>query len=132
MILSGRSIFGGHADGRTLVSGEPISFFGGVDPETGVVIEAGHPLEGRSIAGTILVLPHAKGSTVGSYVLYRLGAGGVAPRAIVVGACDPVVAAGVILAEIPCIDGLETDRIPDGAAARVDADAGVIEIEGGD
>ncbi len=64
-----------------------ISFFGGVDPETGVVVERGHELEGQCIAGKVLVFPTGKGSTVGSYTLYRLkhsgiGAGGDRQRRV--------------------------------------------------
>ena len=79
--MKGRIVFDGKAAGRALLSSEGISFYGGVDPESGVVTEAGHPLEGRSVAGRILVFPQGKGSTVGSYTLYRLAKNGVAPAA---------------------------------------------------
>ncbi|MFW6136146.1 MAG: aconitase X swivel domain-containing protein, partial [Chloroflexota bacterium] len=69
--LSARIVKPGRAAGRALVSSEPIGFLGGVDPDTGLVIEPGHPLEGQSIAGCVLVFPTGKGSTVGSYTLYR-------------------------------------------------------------
>ena len=83
MILQGRSIFAGVAEGEALVTRMGISFYGGVDPETGVVVERSHELEGRTIAGKILVFPTGKGSTVGSYTLYRLRHAGLAPLAIV-------------------------------------------------
>ena len=79
MKLTGRTIFPGQASGMALVSRMGISFYGGVDPETGVVTEAGHDLEGQYIAGKILVFPTGKGSTVGSYVLYRLKKNGHGP-----------------------------------------------------
>ena len=66
-VLTGRVIKAGRARGVALVSSEPISFFGLVDAETGTVIEKGHPLEGQSVAGRVLVFPTGKGSTVGSY-----------------------------------------------------------------
>jgi len=66
--LKGRTIFAGSADGTALVTTMGISFFGGVDPETGVVVERGHELEGECIAGKVLVFPTGKGSTVGSYL----------------------------------------------------------------
>ncbi|MFW6115739.1 MAG: aconitase X swivel domain-containing protein, partial [Chloroflexota bacterium] len=69
--LPARVVKAGHAAGRALVSPEPIGFLGGVDPDTGLVIEAGHPLEGQTVAGRVLVFPTGKGSTVGSYTLYR-------------------------------------------------------------
>ena len=72
MKLQGRKIYPGNARGEALVSTQAISFFGGVDPESGMVVERGHELEGQSIAGKVLVFPTGKGSTVGSYTLYRL------------------------------------------------------------
>ena len=71
MILTGRKIWAGKVHGEALVTTQGISFFGGVDPETGRVVEKGHSLEGQSISGKILVFPTGKGSTVGSYTLYR-------------------------------------------------------------
>ena len=74
MKLTGRTIYSGHAEGTALVSLKNISFFGGVDPESGIVVEKGHDLEGQSVSQVILVFPTGKGSTVGSYTLYRLKA----------------------------------------------------------
>ena len=70
MKLQGRKIFSGKVEGEALVSQMGISFYGGVDPDTGVILEKGHDLEGQSIAGKVLVFPSGKGSTVGSYTLY--------------------------------------------------------------
>ena len=75
----GRSIYQGHAEGEALVTNMGISFFGGVDPDTGIVVERGHELEGQTVSGKVLVFPTGKGSTVGSYTLYRLRRNGVAP-----------------------------------------------------
>ena len=80
-ILTGRVIKHGRASGVALVSPEPIGFFGLVDAETGVVLEPGHPLVGQSVSGRVLVFPTGKGSTVGSYSLYRLARAGRAPVA---------------------------------------------------
>lgn len=124
--LKGRRIFGGRARAEALVSGEPISFFGGVDPDTGVVVEAGHPLEGRCMAGKILAFPRGKGSTVGSYTLYRLKKNGKAPAGILTEACETIVAVGAIIAEIPCLDRVELHRIRDGAQLELDADRGIV------
>lgn len=115
----GRAIRRGEATGATLVSPEPLSFYGGVDPATGRVIERGHPLEGRSVAGRVLAMPTGKGSTVGSYVLYRMARTGTAPAAILCAACDTVVAVGAILGEIPCVDRIDVGRLPDGRSATV-------------
>lgn len=128
MKLQGRSIFGGQAQARALVTHMGISFFGGVDPERGVVVERGHELEGQSIAGQILVFPTGKGSTVGSYTLYRLKLAGLAPAAIVNRECETITAVGCIIAEIPCIDQIEIDQLRSGQALRVDGENGLVEI----
>ncbi len=128
MVLHGRKIFAGSAQGQALVSEEPLSFYGGVNPDTGIVEEQGHPLQGRSVAGRVLVFPGGKGSTVGSYTLYRMKRNGTAPAALVNRQCETIVAVGAIIAEIPCLDQVAIERIPDGARIRVDADRERIEI----
>jgi predicted aconitase with swiveling domain len=123
----GRTIHPGEAEGAALVSAAAISFFGGVDPETGFVVEKGHPLEGRSVAGRVLIFPTGKGSTVGSYTLYRMRKAGTAPAAILNADCEAITAVGCILAEIPCVDHLPLDRFADGDRLRVDAGSGIVE-----
>jgi hypothetical protein len=97
-----------------------ISFFGGVDPETGVVVERGHELEGQSIAGKVLVFPSGKGSTVGSYTLYRLKRNNKAPAAILNAACETITAVGCIIAEIPCVDQIDITQFRTGDQVQVD------------
>jgi predicted aconitase with swiveling domain len=128
MKLQGRSIYAGQAEGQALVTRMAISFFGGVDPDSGVVVERGHELEGQSIRGRVLVFPTGKGSTVGSYTLYRLKHSGAAPAAIVNAACETITAVGCIIAEIPCVDQVPLDRIPPGAFLRVDGERGTVEV----
>ena len=72
MIFRGRGIAKGVASGELLVSPEPISFLSGVNPDTGEIVEKGHPLEGRNLSGRVIAFDYGKGSTVGSYVLYAL------------------------------------------------------------
>ena len=127
--LRGRVIKEGKARGKALVSHEPIGFLGGVDPETGIVVEPGHPLEGECIAGRVLVFPTGKGSTVGSYTLYRLARRGLAPAAIVNTESDPVVAVGAIIADIPMVDRIEIKYIETGDVVRVDGE--LVEVEKG-
>lgn len=122
--MKGRTINPGKARGEAIVSREPISFYGGVDPKTGTIREKGHELEGEVVAGKILVFPRGKGSTVGSYVIYGLKANGVAPAAIVNSSTETIVAAGVILADIPCIDRIDISGIGSGDLLEVDAGAG--------
>jgi predicted aconitase with swiveling domain len=105
-----------------------ISFFGGVDPESGVVVERGHELEGRSVAGKVLVFPTGKGSTVGSYTLYRLKKNGLAPAAILNAECETITAVGCIIAEIPCMDHISVERLKTGEKLRVDAANATVEI----
>ena len=128
MELRGRRIFRGKAQGKALVSGEPISFYGGVDPDTGIIEEEGHPLQGKSISGRVLVFPQGKGSTVGSYTLYRMRKAGTAPVAILNRECETIVAVGAIIAEIPCMDQVDIEKIPDDGLLLVDADEGRVEI----
>jgi predicted aconitase with swiveling domain len=126
MRLQGRKIVGGKASGIALVTRMGISFYGGVDAETGVIVEQGHELEGQSIGGKVLVFPTGKGSTVGSYTLYRLKHAGAAPAAIVNSECEPVTAVGCILAEIPCIDHVPIEQIASGMHLTVDGEAGLL------
>lgn len=128
MKLSGRTIYPGSAEGEALVSRMGISFYGGVDPETGVITEAGHDLQGQSMAGRVLVFPSGKGSTVGSYILYRLQQNGHAPAAILNAACETITAVGCIIAEIPCLDQLDLALLQTGQQIKVDAQAGWAKI----
>lgn len=128
MLFKGRSINPGKAEGEAVVSKEPIWFYGGVDPKTGLFIEKGHELEGKSVTGKILVFPKGKGSTVGSYVIYGLATNKVGPAAIINQQTETIVATGVILAGVPCVDGIPTEKIKTGDRLRVDADAGTVEI----
>jgi predicted aconitase with swiveling domain len=120
--LRGRVIKAGVAQGIAMVSPAPIGFLGGVEPETGVVIEAGHPLQGRCIAGRILVFPTGKGSTVGSYTMYRLARAGAAPAGIINGECEPIVAVGAIISGIPMVDLVDIIEIRDGDAVSIDGE----------
>jgi len=117
--LKGRVIFGGEAAGSVLKSGVPLGFFGHIDPDTGVYREAGHPLDGMLVSGRVLVFPRAKGSTVGSYIIYALKKTGRAPAAMLIGECDTIVAVGAIIGEIPTVDGIDVSRLEDGDEVRV-------------
>ena len=118
--LKGRAIFGGKAEGKALVTSSPISFYGGVDPDSGEVVERGSELAGQSVKGRVLVFPYGKGSTVGSYVLYRLAKNNAAPCAMVNAKCETIVAVGAIISEIPCVDMVDVGRIRPGVRVRVD------------
>lgn len=130
--MQGRSISKGTGSGELLVSSEPISFLSGVDPETGIVVEHGHPLEGQSIAGRVLAFPYGKGSTVGSYVIYALKQNGLAPAAIINTETEPIIAVGAIIAEIPMVDRLppEFSDLPPGTTVTVNGDSGAVSCDG--
>ncbi len=128
IVFQGRPICAGTAEGKALVTTMGISFFGGVDPDSGVVVEKGHELEGQTVAGKILVFPTGKGSTVGSYTIYRLSKAGKAPLAILNAECEPITAVGCIIAEIPCIDQIPIEQIATGDHLRLDGTSGQVEM----
>ena len=128
MILSGRSIHPGQAVGETLATSMDVSFYGGIDPETGIVVERGHELEGQCIAGKIFIFPSGKGSTVGSYTLYRLKKAGKSPLAIVNAECEPITAVGCIISGIPCVDQIPISEILTGMQVTVDGEKGSVVI----
>jgi predicted aconitase with swiveling domain len=127
MELKGRIISRGIAEGEALTTTQPISFYGGVDPETSEILEKGHELQGKRIKGKILVFPNGKGSTVGSYTLYRLKKGGVAPAGMINRECETVVAVGAIISEIPCVDEIDISKIETGDTVRIEN--GVVTIK---
>ena len=120
MELKGRIISKGVAEGEVLATSQPISFYGGVDPNTSEIIEKGHELKGRKVKGKILVFPQGKGSTVGSYTLYRMKKNGTAPAGIINKECETVVAVGAIISEIPCVDKIDISKIKTGYVVRLE------------
>lgn len=126
-----RNISRGIAQGRVLMSHDAISFLGNVDPKTGVVVEQEHDLYGQSIKDRVLVFPHGKGSTVGSYVLYQLSKNGVAPSAMINIESEPIVAVGAIISGIPLVDRMETNPyevLEDGTMVMIDSQNGYVEV----
>jgi len=128
LVLRGRGIVEGRCRGEALVSSMPLSFLGGVDPRTGVVVERGHDLEGLSISGRILCFPHGKGSTVGSYVLLALKKRGLAPAGIVNELPDPIVVVGAVIANIPMVVGVDVGELETGDLLELDGGAGIVRV----
>ncbi len=129
MEIPGRSISRGIGNGAALVSKDAISFLGGVDPATGMVVEKGHALEGKCIAGKVLIFPRGKGSTVGSYVMLQLKKNGVAPSAIINAEAEPIIAVGAIISGIPMVDKLAKnpfETLKDGMEIEVDGEKGAV------
>ncbi len=126
--LKGKGVVEGHCVGEALVSSMPISFLGGVDPRTGVVVEKGHDLEGQCVAGRVLCFPHGKGSTVGSYVLLALRRRGLAPLGIVNQLPDPIVVVGAVLAKVPMVVGVDVAELRTGDLLELDGASGEVRV----
>ena len=120
--MKGRIIKKGRAEGIALVSSESIGFLGGVDPETGIVVEKNHPLEGQDITGKILVFPTGKGSTVGSYTMYWLKKSGHAPKGIICEESEAIVAVGAIISHIPMVDKIDISQIKTGQTVKIEGE----------
>ncbi|MCW2768346.1 MAG: hypothetical protein JWO11_4305 [Nocardioides sp.] len=98
-IRAAQVLVAGEASGAVVASRQMLSFWGGVDPATGTVIDQRHSLRGQSLAGAVLVLPKGKGSSTGSYVLLDSLVAGVAPAGIVMNHIDEIIALGVVVNE---------------------------------
>jgi len=130
-----RTLVAGSARGPALVLDEPLSFWGGIDPATGEVIDVRHPQRGANVAGRVLVLPSGRGSSSSSSVLAECVRAGTAPAAIVLSETDPILALGAIVARelygrtIPVVvSGARGPR--DGDVVTVRAEAAGVEIVG--
>lgn len=130
MQLKCHRVASGCASGAALVTEEPISFLGNVNPETGIVVDPDHELYGECISGKVLIFPGGKGSTVGSYVIYQLKKRGLAPVAMINIRSEPIVAAGAIISGIPLVDRVPDDILvlKDGVLVTVDADRELVQI----
>jgi predicted aconitase with swiveling domain len=96
-VAEARTLVAGKASGLALVLEEPLSFWGGVDPETGRVIDVHHPQLGVEVTGRVLVMPSGRGSSSSSSVLVEAIHAGTGPVAIVMREPDPIVALGAIV-----------------------------------
>lgn len=125
----GRTLVAGHASGVALVLDEPLSFWGGLDPVTGALIDTHHPQRGASVTDRILIMPSGRGSSSSSYVLAEAIRVGTAPAAIVLREPDGIVALGAIVVRelygtrlpVVVLGGDGYDAIVDGAMLEVDA-----------
>lgn len=129
MASEAMSLVDGSAEGAALRLDEPLSFWGGLDPTTGVIIDTHHPQQSENVIGSILVMPYGRGSSSSSQVLteaLRLGTG---PAAIVLAAPDHIVALGALVAglmyDISCpilvVDGLTYNRLTTGTQVRIES-----------
>ena len=126
--MKGRVLAPGLAEGTALRLDEPLSFWGGVDPATGEIIDARQPQRGVSVAGRVLVMPSVRGSSSSSSVLAETVRAGCAPAAILLGEPDLILAVGAAVAEelygvrIPILHLATADlaSITDGTMVTVD------------
>jgi predicted aconitase with swiveling domain len=93
-----RTLVPGRGEGPALVLSEPLSFWGGVDPTTGRIIDTHHPQLGETVTGRVLVMPSGRGSSSSSYVLAEAVRAGTSPAAIVLGEPDGIVTLGAMVA----------------------------------
>ena len=131
IILQGRKICGGSAEGEALVSQDSLGGFGCFDLKTGTVIDFGHDLYGKEIAGKILVFKTGKGSSAWSIAHQALYFLGKSPKAYLTTACNPQVALGAAVTRIPSVSDFDrdpTEVISTGDWVKVDADKGLVEV----
>jgi predicted aconitase with swiveling domain len=131
IILKGRKVIGGKAEGEAVVTRQPVSFLGGVNPDKGIVVEKGHELEGQSLTGKIFVFPHGKGSTAGPYIIYAMAKRRTAPAAMINVEAEPIIAVGAAMGNIPLVDRLDQNPlevIATGDYVKIDGDQGIAEV----
>ena len=131
IILRGRKIIGGVAEGEAVVTRQPISFLGGVNPDKGQVVERGHELEGQNITGKIFIFTHGKGSTAGPYIIYAMAKRKTAPSGMINLEAEPIIAVGAAMGNIPLVDRLDKNPlevISSGDRVKIDGDQGTVEV----
>lgn len=137
-MVRGRVLVPGEGTGPFLRLRAPISFWGGVDPASGRIADPRHPDHGRSIRGTVLLVPDVVGSSSSSAIMLELLRGGVAPAAVLLGRADAILALGVVVARElghPTIPVLEVPveafaEVAEGARVGVGADGRVGLVQG--
>ena len=131
IVIRGRKVVGGVAEGEALVTRDRISGWGGIDPRTGTVIETRHELRGQSFAGKVLVFPGAKGSSGWSAMFHMTRLMNVAPAAFLFSEMTTKMALGAVVTHSPAMTDFDRDPldcIQTGDWVVVDADRGVVEV----
>lgn len=132
VILRGRKVVGGIAEGEAFVTRETISGWGGIDARTGTITERRHEKTGESFAGRILVFPGAKGSSGWSHYFHVTRRLGTAPAAMLFTVMTTKVALGAVVTRVPSMTDFDRnpfEAIRNGDWVRVDADRGIVEVE---
>jgi len=131
IMLHGRKVVGGCAEGEALVTRQTISGWGGVDPIEGTIVERRHELRGQSFKGKILVFPGAKGSSGWSITFHTARLAGTAPKAMIFNEMTSKMALGAVVTHAPAVTDLDQDPlqvIATGDWVKVDADRGIVEV----
>jgi len=131
LVLRGRKVVGGVAEGEALVTRETISGWGGINPMQGTVIETRHELRGQSFKDKVLVFRGAKGSSGWSVIFHTARLAGTAPKAMVFNEMTTKVALGAVVMRIPSVTDLDRDPldvIETGDWVKVDGDTGTVEV----
>jgi predicted aconitase with swiveling domain len=131
IVLRGRKVVGGCAEGEALVTRQTISGWGGIDPMTGTIIETRHELRGKSFKDKVLVFPGAKGSSGWSVAFHTTRLAGCAPKALVFNLMNTKVALGAVVMRAPSVTGFDQDPldiIETGDWVKVDGDRGIVEV----
>ena len=131
LVLQGRKVVGGYAEGEALVTSDTISGWGGINPMTGTVIETRHQLRGQSFKDKVLVFPGAKGSSGWSAAFHITRLTGTAPRALVFNEMTTKIALGAVVMRVPAVTDFDRDPlqlIATGDWVIVDGDRGVVEV----
>jgi uncharacterized protein len=131
VVLKGRKVVGGVAEGEALVTRDTISGWGGIDSNTGTIIERRHELVGQSFKDKVLVFPGAKGSSGWSHFFHLARVAGAAPKAMLFNIMTAKVALGAVVTRVPAMTDFDKnplDVIETGDWVKVDADRGIVEI----
>ncbi|RJP75445.1 MAG: DUF126 domain-containing protein [Candidatus Abyssobacteria bacterium SURF_17] len=131
LVIKGRKVVGGKAEGEALIADERVSFWGGTDPTRGIVHEVGSKFEGKNFAGKVFIFRFTKGSSGTSAYINIAKRMGVAPAAIINTELDALCVLGCAISDIPMMTDLDRDpfkSISNGDFIKLDADKGVIEV----
>jgi predicted aconitase with swiveling domain len=131
IVLHGRCVVPGVAEGEALVTQDRISGWGGIDSRTGTIVEMRHELRGASFAGKVLVFPGAKGSSGWSNAFHLTRVLGVAPAAMLFNEMTTKIALGAVVTRAPAMTDFDRDPmqvIRSGDWVRVDAERGIVQV----
>ena len=131
IILRGRKVVGGSAEGEAMVTKTPLGGWGALDPMTGTILERRHELRGRSFKGKVLVIPSAKGSSGFSLTYHTARLAGSAPRAVIMKDINSLAALATVVMHTPTVTDLDknpVEVIETGDYVKVDADKGIVEV----